>query len=486
MHDSRLIQTLKSFSKEEFRQFEKFAASPYFNNGRNYIPFLNELKKHYPAFENRNDSLKAESIYRKIYPGKNFNKQVMWNLVSQLEKLAMEFILQTGLKNNRQHRFALMFDELSKRNLDKHIFKEIESAEKYTGTLKYGIDYFNTKWILESNKAGYWNSVQGRQDKSYEGTVRSTEYLLLNFLAELSIQVSDLQILNIMYNTGEELNSAITYVKSLDFKKLVENVKKNKNKYAPVINFYYNKIMCAIDENEESYFIEMKKYFDENYRMFDKEEQNNTVISLANYCAHKMRLGDKKYLKILFEINKFRLEKEIGAFQNGRINKALYHQIIRNALSLDEIKWAERFVKEYTLLLKKEHQKTMSALAMGYICYAKKDYGDSLEYLNKVEFIDIRDKLHVRILSAKAYYELNKTELLYYYIDSSKHFIGNNTAIEKNTKEAYMKFFNYLKKLLTYKESHDLKKLKELREDIDLDKVLRLRHKKWLLEKIDS
>lgn len=49
-----------------------------------------------------------------------------------------------------------------------------------------------------------------------------------------------------------------------------------------------------------------------------------------------------------------------------------------------------------------------------------------------------------------------------------------------------MKFFNYLKKLLTYKESHDLKKLKELREDIDLDKVLRLRHKKWLLEKIDS
>lgn len=486
MHDSRLIQTLKTFTKDEFKQFEKFAASPFFNNGRNYIPFLNELKKHYPSFESRNDSLKPETVYKKIYPGKNFNKQVMWNLVSQLEKLAMEFILQTGLKNNRQQRSALMFEELSKRNLDKHIFKEIENAEKYAGTLKYGIEYFNTKWILENNKAGYWNSVQGRQDKSYEGTVRSTEYLLLNFLAELSIQVSDLQILNIMYNTGNELNSAIEFVKSLDFKNLVETVKKNKNKYASVVNFYYNKIMCAIDENEESYFFEMKKYFDSNYKLFDKEEQSNTVISLANYCAHKMRLGDRKFLKILFEINKFRLEKEIGAFQNGRINKALYHQILRNALSLDEIKWAERFVSEYTSMLKREHQKTMNALAMGYICYAKKDYSDSLEFLNKVEFIDIRDKLHVRILSAKAYYELGKSELLYYYIDSSKHFIGNNSAIEKNTKDAYMKFFNYLKKLLAYEESHDLKKLKELRVDIDLDKILRLRHKKWLLEKIDS
>ncbi len=486
MQDSRLIQTLKTFSKDEFRQFEKFAASPYFNNVRNYIPFLNELKKQHPAFESRNDSLKPENIYKKLYPGKTFNKQVMWNLVSQLEKLAMEFILQTALKNNKPQRFVMMFDELSKRNLDKHIFKEIESAERYVSTLKYGLDYFNTKWILENNKAGYWYSVQGRQDKSYEGTVRSTEYLLLNFLAELSIQASDLHILNIMYNTGDELKSAIDFVKSLDFKNLVETVKKNKNKYAAVINFYYNKIMCAVDEKEESYFFDMKKYFDKNYKQFDADEQSNTVISLANYCAHKMRLGDRKFLKILFEINKFRLEKEIGAFQNGRINKALYHQIIRNALSLGEIKWAERFVSEYTTKLKREHQKTMNALAMGYICYAKKNYAESLEFLNKVEFIDIRDKLHVRILSAKAYYELNKSELLYYYIDSSKHFIGNNTAIEKNTKDAYVKFFNYLKKLLTYKESNDLKKLKELREDIDLDKNIRLRHNKWLLEKIDS
>ena len=49
-----------------------------------------------------------------------------------------------------------------------------------------------------------------------------------------------------------------------------------------------------------------------------------------------------------------------------------------------------------------------------------------------------------------------------------------------------MKFFNYMKKLLAYKESNDKKKLKELREDIELDKILRLRHKKWLLEKIYS
>jgi len=484
MKDSKLALTLNSFTKEELKLFAKFAASPYFNNGRNYIPLLDELAKFYPDFDDQ--KLTSEYLYKKLYPGRKFNKQVMWNLISGLEKLALEFMLQTGLKNNKQQRFSILFDELSKRNLDKQSLKQIEDAEKNINPVKYGKDFFYTKWLVENNKAAYWNSIKGRQDKTFEGTLKSTEYLVLNFLVDLSVQVWDLHIMNIMYNSGDEINSAIEFVRSLDLKKFTDNASKKKNKYAPVINFYYNKIMCALEENEESYFFEMKKYFDENYNSFDSVEQSNTIISLGNYCAHKMRLGNKKFLKILFEINKFRLEKEIGAYDNGSINKALYHQILRNALSLDEIKFAEDFVKKYTPKLKNEHQKTMNLLAMGYINYAKKNYADSLLYLNKVEFIDLRDKLHVRILSAKAYYELNKAELLFYYIDSSRHFIGNNPSIEKNTKEAYLKFFIYLNRLLTCRENPDKNKLNDLKEDIHIDETLRLRHKHWLQEKIDQ
>ncbi|MEO8664421.1 MAG: hypothetical protein ABI462_02900 [Ignavibacteria bacterium] len=484
MKDSKLIQTLKTFTKDELKLFEKFVASPFFNKGRNYLPVLFELQKFYPSFEN--DKLTPEYIYKKIFPSGKFNKQVMWNYVSQLEKLALEFLLQTALKDNKMERSVMMYDELTKRNLEKHVIKEIETAEKDLSTAKFGKEYFSAKWNLENNKADYWNQAQGRQDKSYEGTVKSTEYLILNFLVDLSVQVWDLHILKVMYNAGSETNSAIAFVKSLDLKNLVDTAKKNKNKYAGVINFYYRKIMCAMDEDEESHFFEMKKFFDENYDLFDPREQSNTIISLANYCAHKMRLGKDKFLRILFEINNFRLEKEIGAYVNGRMNKALYHQILRNALSLGEIKWSENFVRDYTSKLKKEHQKTMSTLAMGYIHYTKKEYAASLEYLNKVEFIDLRDKLHVRILSAKAYYELKNHESLFYYIDASKHFIGNNPAIETETKNAYMKFFNYLKKLLLLKENSDKKNLAKLKADIELDKVVRLRHKEWLVEKIDE
>ncbi len=484
MNDTKLIQTLKTFTNEEMKLFEKFIASPFFNKGRNYLPFLNQLKKFYPSFEN--EKLSYEYIYGKLYPGRKFNKQVMWNQVSQLEKLVKEFLLQTALKNNRLERFILIFDELSKRNLDKQMLKEIETADKNLPDVRFGKDYFYSKWIIENNKADYWTSLRGRQDKSFEPTIKSTEYSILNFMADLSISVSDLQIIKLMYNTSNKISDTIEFIKNLDLKKFVQAANENNHEHAPVINFYYNKIMCALDENEESHFFEMKKFFDENYDLFDRLEQKNTLISLANYCAHKMRLGNRKFLKLLFEINKFRLEKGIDTYGNRRIDKALYHQIIRNALLLGEIKWAENFVKDYTSKLIKAHQKTMSSLALGYIYYAKKEYASSLVHLNKVEFIDLRDKLHVRILSAKTYYELNKSELLFYYIDSSKHYIGNNTEIESATKQAYMKFFNYLKKLLTVKENFDQQKLKGLSEDIKLDKVLRLRHRNWLLEKIDQ
>ena len=73
MKNSRLIKILKTFSKEEFREFEKFTASPYFSTGRNLVPFLNILKKYYPAFDS--DEFTNEKIFSGLFPGKKFNEK---------------------------------------------------------------------------------------------------------------------------------------------------------------------------------------------------------------------------------------------------------------------------------------------------------------------------------------------------------------------------------------------------------------------------
>ncbi len=484
MNETRLIETLKTFSKDEWKLFEKFAASPFFNNGRNYLPMLKHLQKFYPSFDS--DKLTYELIYKKLYPGKVFNKQVMWNLSSELEKLTREFMLQLGFRGTKLERFNILFEELLKRKLDKQNLKEIESAEKFIGAEGSGPEYFNAKRTLEDNKSDYWNTIKGRQDKTFESIVKGTEYFILNMFADISTQVWDLHVLNRMYNSGVSARTAYEFFNKLDLEKMVNHAEESGYEFAPVIRFYYNKIMSALNEDEESHFFEMKKFFEANSGLFDIKEQKNIIITLANYCANKMRLGNEYYFKELFEINKMRLEKGTATLGNGRINKALYHQILRNALAVNEIKWAEEFIKDYTPMLNEEFRKPMEAMAQGYLSFVKKDYRKCLFHINRVEFIDIRDKLHTRILSAKSYYELTETELLLHYIDSSRHFISSNEAIEEETREAYQKFFKYLEKLVLYKTKSDNITLEKLRESIDKDKTLRLRHGSWFGEKINE
>lgn len=482
MKDTKLIRTLKTFTKDELKLFEKFIASPFFNKGRNYQPLLAALKKFYPDFNK--DILTSEFIYKKIYPARKFNKQVMWNLVSELEKLAIEFLLQISLKKNRTHMFTLMFDELSGRRLIDQVSKEIYKMEKYAGSVKLGKENLFANRMLANYRVEYFSNLIGRQDKISGLIVNSSEYLLLNFLADLSVEVSDIQLMRRMYGFTDDLKTITGLICSLELKKMIDLASLQDHKHSELMTFYYNKIMSALSD-DENHFYEMKKYFEKNFDRFEMLEQKNTIISLANYCAHKMRMGNEKFLRTLFELNKFRLEKEIDTQQNRILEKSLYYQIIKNALTLNEIEWAEKFVKEYTPKLKKEQQEAMNSLALGNIYFAKREYEKALSYLNKIEFIDIRDKLHVRILSAKAYYELGQSELLFYNIDSSKHFISKNKEFRITSKEPYLKFFNYLNRLLLHKENSDTKKLKSLKYDIELDKNFLPPQDIWLLEKID-
>jgi hypothetical protein len=52
MKDLKLISLLKTFSKTEIKEFEKFLQSPYLNTSGEYIfKFFNSIKKYYPEFE---------------------------------------------------------------------------------------------------------------------------------------------------------------------------------------------------------------------------------------------------------------------------------------------------------------------------------------------------------------------------------------------------------------------------------------------------
>ena len=48
MKSNKVFGLLRTFSKEEFLEFGKFIASPFFAKGRNVVPLYRYLRKYYP------------------------------------------------------------------------------------------------------------------------------------------------------------------------------------------------------------------------------------------------------------------------------------------------------------------------------------------------------------------------------------------------------------------------------------------------------
>jgi hypothetical protein len=159
MKGSKLINILKTFSKEEMKLFEKFVASPYFNNGKNCAPLLKRLQKFYPDFDD--EKLTNENIYKKLYPRKNFNKQVIWNLNSAMEKMAEEFIAQLGMRNDKFGRMGYIVHHYNERKLKNLHAAMLHTIDKFCKARVREDDYFYYLSELER----MWREYHLNEDK---------------------------------------------------------------------------------------------------------------------------------------------------------------------------------------------------------------------------------------------------------------------------------------------------------------------------------
>ena len=85
MLKSKALDILKTFSTEEFKRFEQFVSSPYFNTNKSVLKLVLELKKFYPDFNS--DKMTEDYIYGRVYGKDKYSYSAMRNLMSGLIQL---------------------------------------------------------------------------------------------------------------------------------------------------------------------------------------------------------------------------------------------------------------------------------------------------------------------------------------------------------------------------------------------------------------
>ncbi len=461
--------------------FEKFIASPYFNSVRNHTRLLSELIKFHPGFDNA--GLSAEYLHERIFPGKKFNKQVMWNLSSGLEKLARDFLVQLALNKNPHTKHTLIFDELLTRGLHKQYTRELDELEKLLSSARIDSTYYYNIWLLEQSRITYWQKAKGLQNVFAENIFRSGEYLALEFLLKLYKAASDSLFFRDSYNEKDKHGSLEGVLKSIRLDEMAEQFRRSTSPNAGLIEFYCNLTQIAANVNNPDTFFRAMDFLFKNHELFKIDEKRNIVSVLENHCLFRAAEGKLELRKELFALHGFRLKNNVLTYENGKFNKTHFIQIVNNAIVLKKYKWVRKFINESSDSLVEEHREPIKALAEGLLYIGLKKYNKVIESLNRVEFIDARDKVQEKNLRARAYYDLGEHDTLLSHIDTAKHFLRKNRTISESRKESYVNFYNYLQKLAVAREKMDDVSINQLKKKIISEKRILFRN--WLLERVE-
>ncbi|HEY3251005.1 MAG TPA: hypothetical protein VGK25_07790, partial [Ignavibacteria bacterium] len=372
--------------------------------------------------------------------------------------------------------------ELSERKLAKLYTQKLQRMEQNLDRIGIGGNFFQYKTQLELGKIRY-RFLEDEQHLVPPHIVKKGEFGILNFLRLISGVVNDMESNMQLFNASFVVNIPYEFINNLHLDKVINYAKSNNYVYTYIMEMYYCSIMTVLKPAESSYFFRAKELYEANSHQFEAEEKNSWLTWLTNYCAFKINEGEDNYRKMLFEVNELHL-KEIETSRKKDLGKIFYLQVFRNALSINEIEWGEKYIEKYTPYLKHSYQRSMRTLADAFLAFKLKNYDKVIENLGKVKFIDARDKFYVRSLSLRAYYELGEIPTLLYHIDSAKQFVSKNSSLGKSTRINFNIFLNFMSRFLQLSENNNKYELEMLKKEILQDKSAI--NGIWLVEKIDE
>jgi len=485
MLKTSLIEILRSFDKNEIKRFEEFILSPYFNKKSNVIKLFRIIKKHAPDFND--ESLKRETLWKILFPGKNFNYGVMKNLIFDLQKLMSMFLGYEGIRKKDYLSRLNFLEELSEKNLDQQFEKNVKTYSDILDNKKLNDTYFFEYTKLEGLKYNHHIIKNAHQIVEYQYLENFEKYLLLDFLRQYFI-------LNInMVSYKKDFKKSGTGFKDIEiniealfqsFMKIkFETEDENFHQNIILMHYYGFKITVT---SEPIYYFELKKLLDKYSERLDMVEQYNIYNLLTGFCVYRSLEGDSSFYTEEFELYKIILEKEAFCYyKDGFMNRLTYYNIARAGIKLKEFEWTIDFLNKYKPRLPEPFREQTFLFTYAFVEFGRKEFIKALEILSGLSHYEVRDKPREKMLYLMLYYELSYVEQFFSFVDSCRHFAKNDKLLSDHYKKKFLNFVNCVFNLSKIKFNINISGnddvillLKKSVTDNDIS------HKNWLEKKI--
>ena len=476
MQNTKLIQLLKTFSHQEFRQFRDFVNSPFYNKNKNVISLLNVLKKYYPEFGNSLPN--EEMIFKTVFDKEVYDYFKLKNIVSDLLVLGKEFLSASMFNRNEHIKNKFLLEQLRDRNLDS-MFLQLYKAYNEKLDIHPVRDeyYFSKKFDLAEELKCYYSP---REPNFHQNLF---QVQLDNFVSFALIKM--IRLYNTMLHENKQNNSEFELKM---FEETFQYMNNNKIENNPtLLMFYY--IVLLQKKNDEKYFFKLKKLVNENFTSFSHFDIYMYFLHMAGFCAEMYNVKCRTdFAREHFLLSKENFDR--GTIEMGKIMYPDFMNHVKIAVRVEEFEWAEKYMNKYKDTLSDEYKNETLNFCYGYINFRKGNLEKALDLFSQSNFPNFILKVQVKIFLLQIYYEKEYYEQAFAMIDTFKHYLLR----EKNLIEGYRKSFaefaritNELIRIKSKLSSGETKfNLDRIKLDIEKIKYNQFGIKLWLREKANE
>ncbi len=482
MIKTSFIEILRVLDKEELKRLEAFLSSPYFNTRNNVIKLFGIIKKYAPEFNHK--ILDKEEIWKKLFPGKEYNYGILKNIIHDITKLTERFLEVECLNSNHIQRMINLLNKLGEKQLEsifnskynayeKNFFK---SSKYYYSFYKDYLDIKRLRFVIEA-----YNPRLHTKLISHD----FAELLIFDFVSKFSNNYNNMYIERTEYNETPENELTELFSQSIfnnsELEKYIENLSEGPGKKYKTLIIFFRLMKCYLNPQSKEMYFKFKNSLFENDKYISESGMRGLYASLGSALDNCKDVSDINKNRELFEIISHLTEKNIFTSEDGKVIPSLYILAVKTSGYLNETDFIEKLIKDFLPKIDTVLRENFKQFSLAYLYYSKDEFDKSLECSNKITIDSFQMKYFLRNLQIMISFEKNDYVMFQYLNDSHKHFLSKNKSVSESYRESNMKFLNYINTLFKLRESNDKSELGFIKISLLADVVV---NKYWLIDKL--
>lgn len=433
MRHSTLVKNIAALSQKDRRQFQKWLASPLFNQRDDLTGLFQYIHQN---LEKQPEYLFKEQVWPAIYPQTPYQEAKMNLVMSLLLRQLRDFMAWRAWQDDQPVPQLYLCKALRRAGLDQDFERAWQEAQTALQQSPFRDEQFHQLSHQLFNEKFDHLSLNNRMvDVPF---VQMAEHRQAAYqLGELRLQCSTAVFQNVARQAAGETKMTSAEPAPLHPDKPVE----------PGIRLYTCLLAALCDPENEEAFFEAKALIHENWPLFREAERREQYLIALNFCIRKINSGQNRFMAQAFELYQSGLENK-ALFENGILSQFTYKNATTAGIMAGHSTWVRQFLEDYKPFLhpRERHHAYVYNLAVYY--FRLRDYEQAMTLLRDANLgDDSLTNLDARSMLVRIYYERGYTEALESLLDSFSAYLRRRTDIGYH-KANYENLIRFVRQML--------------------------------------